>query len=86
MAELEPEVKNFEPHMALTPGGDGLESYRIIAGSLEKFLNPNGIGLFEIGASQGLDVLNIFAENGFAHSKIFQDLDGRDRVVKVIAK
>lgn len=83
MAELSKDVHDFEPHLALTPGGDGLGAYRIIAASLSKFLAPNGHAFFEIGKDQGADVVQIFEQNGFANPSIHQDLNGHERVVAV---
>ncbi|MEO1918803.1 MAG: peptide chain release factor N(5)-glutamine methyltransferase [Paracoccaceae bacterium] len=83
MSGLSPDVRNWEPFLALTPGGDGLDSYRIIAGSLDKFLESDGLAIFEIGHTQGADVLKIFANAGFADVAVSQDLGGKDRVITV---
>ena len=83
MGELSPDVRNWEPFLALTPGGDGLESYRIIASKLDQFLADDGVALFEIGYTQGADVVEIFGAAGFANVTVSQDLGGRDRVVTV---
>lgn len=82
MAGLAPEVRLWEPRLALTPGGDGLAAYRAIAADLDRLLGPGGRGLFEIGAAQGPAVAAIFAAAGFA-ARIHPDLAGRDRVVAV---
>ncbi|MGB5869655.1 MAG: peptide chain release factor N(5)-glutamine methyltransferase [Albidovulum sp.] len=81
MAELAPEVRDWEPHLALTPGGDGLGAYRAIAGGAAAHLADGGRVVVEIGAGQGADVVAIFAQAGFGDTGIAQDLDGRDRVV-----
>ena len=83
MGELSPDVRNWEPFLALTTGGDGLESYRIIASKLDQFLADDGVALFEIGYTQGADVVEIFGAAGFANVTVSQDLGGRDRVVTV---
>jgi len=83
MAGLSPDVRNWEPFLALTPGGDGLESYRTIASMLGKFLADDGLALFEIGHTQGADVGKVFQDAGFANVTISQDLGGKDRVVAV---
>ena len=83
MANLSPDVRNWEPFLALTPGGDGLESYRIIAASLGQFLAGEGLALFEIGHRQGADVIKIFQDAGFENVTVSQDLGGKDRVVAV---
>lgn len=83
MAELSPDVLNWEPMMALTPGGDGLGSYRVIASELADYLDEGGLGLFEIGHSQGADVVKIFTDAGFKNVTVSKDMNGHDRVVAV---
>ena len=80
MPDLSPEVRDWEPHSALTDGGDGLAAYRSIAAGAEAHLTPGGHVLAEIGAAQGGDVSAIFAAAG-AQVAVIPDLDGRDRVV-----
>ena len=81
MTELSPEVLGHDPHMALTPGGDGLEPYRVIARDGAAYLAPEGRVLAEIGWKQGPDVAALFAQNGWRDIRVLPDLDGRDRVV-----
>ena len=83
MPNLQPEVSRFEPHMALTPGGDGLGAYRKISTGLARHLAPGGKALFEIGASQGETVSEIMRSTGLGDVKLHTDLDGRDRVVEI---
>ena len=83
MEILSPDVKNWEPHLALTPGGDGLNSYRQIAAQLSNYLAPGGTALFEIGHEQGAAVSEIFLDAGCSSVQIFSDLGGRDRVVAI---
>jgi release factor glutamine methyltransferase len=80
MAGLAPEVRDFEPHLALTPGGDGLAPYRILAQEAPAHLEPGGRLIVEIGPSQGAAVAGLFAAAGLA-VRVLPDLDGRDRVV-----
>ncbi len=77
---LEQEVRDYEPHLALLGGEDGLVFYRRIAAEAPDFLNPFGLLMFEIGADQAQDVCRIFEENGFADVRIKKDLSGKDRV------
>ena len=81
MAELQPEVHDWEPHLALTDGGDGLAAYRIIAPGAQAHLNPGGQVLVEIGWQQAADVSAIFAAEG-AQTEVLRDLGGRDRVIR----
>ncbi|NDV00900.1 peptide chain release factor N(5)-glutamine methyltransferase [Pseudoroseicyclus tamaricis] len=81
LPELEPEVREYEPHLALTDGGDGLGSYReITAGAPERLL-PGGRLIMEIGPGQGREVMALAYGAGFTQVAIIRDLDGRDRVV-----
>lgn len=81
MAALAPEVRDWEPHLALTPGGDGLEPYRIIARGAPARMMPGGRLLVEIGPTQGQAVSALFRAAGLEGIRILPDMDGRDRVV-----
>lgn len=81
MDSLAPDVRDWEPHGALTDGGDGLGAYRVIASGARAHLNPGGHVLVEIGPTQGQAVAALFAAEG-AKTRILPDLDGRDRVVQ----
>ncbi len=81
MPGLAPEVRDWEPHIALSPGGDGLATYRAIAAQVSDHLLPGGRVLVEIGPSQAKSVSNLFTASGFDQIDVLPDLDGRDRVV-----
>lgn len=81
MADLSPEVRHYEPHLALTPGGDGLAAYRAICAAAPSHLSAGGRFLVEIGPTQGAAVAVLYAAAGFDSIQILSDLDGRDRVV-----
>ncbi|WP_207100448.1 peptide chain release factor N(5)-glutamine methyltransferase [Paracoccus shandongensis] len=80
MAGLSPDVREWEPHGALTDGADGLTAYRAIAAGARDHLAPGGHVLVEIGPAQGAAVSAILAGVG-AETRVIADLDGRDRVV-----
>ena len=84
MAGLDPDVRNHEPHLALTPGGDGLGAYRAIAAQAPALLQPGGRLIVEIGPVQAAAVTGLFAAHGLAKIAVRQDLDGRDRVVMAV--
>lgn len=86
MADLAPDVRDWEPHLALTPGKDGLEAYRHIADGLQDALSPNGRAYFEIGYRQAADVKGIFTKAGFTQLQVLKDLSGHDRVIALNAK
>nr|WP_207623781.1 peptide chain release factor N(5)-glutamine methyltransferase [Rhodobacter calidifons] len=81
MPGLAPEVRDWEPQQALTPGGDGLDAYRAIARGAGGRLLPGGRLLVEIGPAQGQAVAALFAAAGLERIRILPDMDGRDRVV-----
>jgi len=78
---LEPEPKDWEPKLALTPGVDGLAPYRVIAAVAPRHLTKDGWLAVEIGWRQGDAVKDIFENSGFSDVRVIQDLGGRDRVV-----
>jgi release factor glutamine methyltransferase len=79
--DLMPEVRDFEPRMALDGSGDGLGFYRCISRAAMEHLNPNGLIFYEIGYNQGEAVKLILTEEGFTDVIIKKDLSGLDRVV-----
>lgn len=78
---LEPEVRDFEPRMALDGTEDGLYFYKRLAEECTAFLNENGSVYFEIGHDQGEAVSELLAAHGFQDIKVIKDLAGQDRVV-----
>lgn len=84
MPGLAPEVRDWEPHLALTPGGDGLGPYRIIARDAPSRLMPGGRLLVEIGPTQGAAVAALFAAQGLQEIRVLPDMDRRDRVVVAV--
>jgi release factor glutamine methyltransferase len=77
---LAPEVRDWEPHMALSPGPDGLAAIRSIAGAVRPFMRPGCRLIVEIGWRQGAAASAIFEAAGF-RARVLADLDGRDRVI-----
>ncbi|MPQ42526.1 peptide chain release factor N(5)-glutamine methyltransferase [Clostridium tarantellae] len=75
------DVKNYEPHLALSGGEDGLIFYRRIVKGSKEILNKNGILAFEIGHDQGEDVRKLMEKNSYINVKVIKDLAGLDRVV-----
>lgn len=82
MATLAREVVEHDPHLALSPGGDGLAAYRTICAHAAQFLASGGHLLLEIGPCQGAAVSALMTAGGLADVRIRTDLDGRDRLVQ----
>jgi release factor glutamine methyltransferase len=85
MPGLSPEVRGWEPLLALTPGGDGLEAYRRILRDIGSVLAPSGRLLLETGALQGAAVAALCRGAGLQAVTVLQDMDGRDRVISAAA-
>ena len=81
MAELPESVKNFEPHLALYGGRDGLDFYRSIAKHYSKAFKPGGFLALEFGMGQGYDVCSILTENGYTILERTKDFNDRERAV-----
>jgi release factor glutamine methyltransferase len=78
---LEPEVKDFEPRLALEGGADGLDAYRILAPEILRVLKPGGRFAVEIGYDQKDAVEALFRAAGAEEVRTIRDLADRDRVV-----
>ena len=81
MAELPASVRNFEPHLALFGGRDGLDFYRSIAENYSKALKPGGFLALEFGMGQGDDVCRILSEYGYTILERTKDFNDRERAV-----
>lgn len=81
IAELESDVKDYEPKTALCGGEDGLLFYRHIAKEAGKWLRRPGLLAFEIGYDQEEKVKQLLWENGFTEIECRKDLANNPRVV-----
>lgn len=79
--ELEPEVRDYEPRIALDGTADGLRFYRILAAESVHYLKPGGRIYLEIGYDQGERVPALLADAGFRDITVIRDFGGNDRVV-----
>ena len=82
--DLEREVSEYEPKMALDGGEDGLLFYRRIAKEAKKVLLPGARLYLEIGYDQGESVKDIFQKEEYEEVEVFPDLAGNPRVVRGI--
>lgn len=78
---LPPEVRDYDPPLALDGGPDGLAAYRAIAADLPRLLAPDGLFAAEIGAGQGEEVSRIISAAGLVVETIVPDLAGIPRCV-----
>ena len=78
---LDASVRDYEPHLALKGGADGLDFYRAICENWREVLRPGGRLYFEVGIGQADDVLRIMRAVGFGDIEVLPDLNGIPRVV-----
>lgn len=79
--ELPPDVRSFEPHVALFGGDDGLDCVRRIVSAAPQHLVPGGVLAIEIGAGQAPSVIALFEARGFGGVEATKDYGGHQRVI-----
>ena len=77
---LDTSVRNFEPHLALDGGIDGLDFYKTIADYAPIFLKPNGKLYLEIGYDQAPQITQLLTTN-FIDICVIQDYNNLDRII-----
>ncbi len=82
MKTLQREVRDFEPHIALTDGKDGLSIVEKIIGDAPNSLKADGFLLMEIGFNQAIKVQEMFDKTIWREVGILPDLQGILRMVK----
>jgi release factor glutamine methyltransferase len=83
IANLAPEVRDFDPRQALDGGPDGLDFYRVIAASVPALLADDGVLIVELGAGQSNRVAAMFNVAGLAPPALRPDLNGVPRALIV---
>ncbi len=81
IATLAPEVKNYDPRLALDGGVDGLQSYRRLAELAPQLLEDGGYIVLEAGYGQAADIAALFVAQGLQMCAIRKDLGGVDRCI-----
>ena len=85
IAQLQPEVAQHEPHLALDGGTDGLDCIRHLIATAPDYLRPGGIWLIEMMAGQAETVKHLLQERGsYERIQIFPDLAGIERFALAI--
>jgi release factor glutamine methyltransferase len=80
--KLAPEIKDYEPKVAVDGGEDGLDIIRSLIFQAPKFLKPKGKLAFEIGVGQADKVKKLVDDSGrYANRFVVKDYSGVDRVV-----
>lgn len=78
---LQREVKDFEPRVALDGGEDGLDFYRRLAREISRYIVRGGMLVLEVGEGQAAEVLKLFEKRDYA--MVVKDLSGVDRFLKI---
>ena len=81
IAGLQPEVRHYDPHLALDGGEDGLQFHRLLAAEGQSRLKPGGKLMAEFGDGQESAIEGLFAQAAWASVEITNDLTGRCRIV-----
>jgi len=81
IAGLDVSVRDYEPHLALDGGADGLDFYRSIARDWREALAPGGRLYFEVGIGQADQVLRLMRGQGFGDLQVVKDHHDIPRVV-----
>jgi release factor glutamine methyltransferase len=81
LATLAPDVREFQPRLALDGGPDGLSFYYRLAAEAGAVLTPGGAIAVEIGADQGPAVSELFQRAGWEAVRVINDLARHPRVV-----
>jgi len=78
---LQPEVRKYDPRLALDGGEDGLEIYRRLAAETPEFLAPNGVFMGEFGDDQERQVAALFEQRNWRVEQLLPDLSGKPRII-----
>jgi release factor glutamine methyltransferase len=81
LAGLDPEVRLYDPPLALDGGPDGLTAYRDICALLPALVAPGGFAIFEVGQGQAEAVATLLTSQGFREVRAQRDLAGVERAV-----
>jgi release factor glutamine methyltransferase len=81
IAALAPEVRDYDPRLALDGGASGLDGYRAVVADARRILAPKGVLVVELGAGQAPDVGALFHNGGFATEPSRADLSGHLRAL-----
>ena len=82
--QIMPEVKDYEPRMALTDNNDGLTFYHRIAKKVRTLIKPKGIILLEVGLGEHPQkVFSLFKEAGFNQLQLIKDFNKNERILKI---
>jgi release factor glutamine methyltransferase len=83
ISDLQPEVRDHDPRLALDGGNDGLNAYRELASHGKTWLNSEGFMALEFGDGQAESLRGLFLANNWIVKSVEKDLSERERVLIV---
>jgi release factor glutamine methyltransferase len=83
IATLQPEVRDYDPRVALDGGADGLDFYRRLAVEAKAFLKPDGKMMLEFGDGQAEALRNMFEAQKWIVEAVREDYSHRPRILTV---
>jgi release factor glutamine methyltransferase len=81
ISQLQPEVRDHDPGLALDGGGDGLDFYRRLAAESRAWLKPGGWMMLELGDGQAGPVSELLTPLGWLVDAVEKDYSGRERIL-----
>jgi release factor glutamine methyltransferase len=78
---LQPEVRDYDPRLALDGGSDGLAFYRVLATEAGPWMNPGGAMLVEFGDDQGPAIRELMVGQDWGVDELVPDYSGRERIL-----
>ncbi len=81
IARLSPEVRDYDPILALDGGADGYDAYRVLIPALPRLLAPGGVAVFELGLGQAEGVGNLLEAAGLVVTGTRRDICGIERAI-----
>ena len=83
---LDADVRNYDPLLALDGGEDGLDPYKVILPQIRTYLKNDGFVALEHGSGQGSRINEIAEKYGFVDTQTHHDLSGHDRILSIFHK
>jgi release factor glutamine methyltransferase len=79
--KLQPEVRDYDPRLALDGGPEGLDFYQLMAAEAGAFLKPGGRMMVEIGDNQSVRVGRLFRQHNWVVEAVERDYTGQERIL-----
>lgn len=84
LADLDKNVTDYDPHLALDGGEDGLTPYKVILPQIRTYLKKDGFFMCEHGTGQSGDIVRLIENAQLSQIRVHHDLAGHDRAVSCI--